>query len=140
MSHYAKITAPVEGWLEGLPATLPIGTSLKCVKFENGGAFSCDVLVPATPNHTKALWAHFVTQADLPAFTDKGSARRAAGAGASNALRKGRPRVSSTASTHRLVCKVTEEQAQSVFRSAEARGLTVPRYLRQLLIEDGMPE
>lgn len=109
------------------------GTPIKLVRLLENGSYEFTAL-------WYGEWVTMQTTADLPAATDRGAAARAARASARVTLRAGRPTLSDEVATVRLVCKVTREQYGAVFRKAEAGGLTVPRYVRKLLVDDGMPE
>ena len=92
MSHYAKIVQRVDGWILGMPATLKEGTEIKNVSLK--GTYACDARVGEKPQE----WHRFVTQADLPKFTDKGREHRANGRKRPT-LSKGRPAGTKKSST-----------------------------------------
>lgn len=133
MSHYARLVSPLKvyGRAQLAPVELPIGTAIKGVLvFDEGYTFAARI---------GRLWVMCQTAEDLPAFTDKGREHREAHR-ANSTLRRGRPRVSSTAATKRLVCKVTDEQHDYVERCAAQLDITVSEHVRRALISDGMPE
>lgn len=89
MSHYAKIVHPLSGWILGLPAVLNTGTEIKNVKLTpDGGGYACAARLSVDPE-VGIEWIRFVTQGDLPAFTDKGRAGRERNASAT--MQRGRP-------------------------------------------------
>ncbi len=135
MSHYAKLIAPLKAntVVTRECITLEVNTPIKGVSLNNG-VYTFEAALHV--GKRSSGWVIFRTQDDLPAFTDKGSAQRAAPA----TLRPGRPTGSSSKATRRLVCKVTDEQATAVEAIAEKEETNVPGLIRKALIERGMPE
>lgn len=130
MSHYARLITSLVLELPGAQKLrLNEGTQIKRVMcVADGYAFQALV---------GGRWCPLLTDADLPALTDKGSAARQKRRAT---LRPGKPRMGATAATRRLVCKVREDQHAHVERCAEQTGLTVSEHVRRALIADGMPE
>lgn len=133
MSRWATLIAPVAVMAIGrdIAGTLPVGTAIKGVRID-GDAYTFAAL-------WFGEWTKVRTCADLPAATDRGAAYRAKRARGAT-LRPGRPAVSSTAATVRLVCKVTPAQAEAVERIAAEEKTNTPGLIRKALKERGMPE
>lgn len=129
---YARTTASLKCTTTAGTITLPSDTEIKGVKIE-GERYVFDARVRSTGAWVRASFA-----GDLPAFTDKGQAHRAAHR--ADKLVHGRPRVSSDRSSKRLVAKVTEEQYAWAEREASRKEQTISQFLRARLISDGMPE
>lgn len=137
MSHYARLVAPLKVVsCYGVADVLPVNTLVKRVKLEDG---EFRFMASMKPDALHEGWLEWHTTEDLPAFTDKGRAHREAHTGRTT-LRQGRPTVSTEAATHRLVCKVTEAQAEAVEAIAAAEDTNVPGLIRKALTERGMPE
>jgi hypothetical protein len=94
MSHYAKIVRPLSVTFDSPPkwhgtrSTLPIGTQIKRVRLGVGPAVAGVYTFEAKLDRE---WYAVQTDADLPAFTDKGREQRAAGSKRPT-LTKGRPK------------------------------------------------
>ena len=88
MSHWARLIKPLDAKtvITQELVTLGIDTPIKCVKLADGAyVFQAALIV----GRRSSGWVMFRTEADLPAFTDKGSAHRARQVSAT--LRPGRP-------------------------------------------------
>lgn len=81
-------------------------------------------------------WIALETDADLPAFTDKGRAQRE-----KPRRPRGRPMrgKSSTLGVQPVAVRLDEQQRAWVRARAEAQHLTVSEYIRNLLSADGLP-
>jgi len=134
MSHYARLIAPLTASTTGgeFRGELPIATPVKHVLCVDDG-FLFHAL-------RDGVWLELHTAEDLPAFTDRGRDQRGVHATRNATLGKGRPRLSSTTSTKRVVCKVTDTQYEHVERVSAQLDESVSTYVRKLLIQDGMPE
>jgi hypothetical protein len=133
MSHYAKIITPIDGWILSMPARLAPGTEIKHVTVNQGG-FSCSArlaIAGTGDRKPKTMWYRFVTQADLPAFTDKGIAQRAAGS--RSELRKGRPATKgrNTATTG---IRLRRDQLEALRSRCSAAGKTVNEAIVDALV------
>lgn len=140
VSNYAKLVAPMDATVKksGERMTLAVGVQIKGVfSFDDGYTFAALLRAPYAP---KASWVMFQTEQDLPGFTDAGRAHREAHRDRMTTLQQGRPRRSAKPSSRRLVCKVTDAQADYVERCAEQLDISVSEHVRRALIADGMPE
>lgn len=112
--HHARIVEPVPFIFDspakyrGAKSSLPINTPIKRVKL-SGGVYTFEALFGRE-------WHHVQTDADLPAFTDKGRAHRAEQSKRARAseLRVGRPPKSNGPSTTTLTIRVTHEQKRQL--------------------------
>lgn len=128
---FARISRTLEAVPDALSiasCTIPIGTEIKNVQLLNGLYFF-EALYSGG-------WKKFRTSEDLPAFTDKGRARREARM--HDALVHGRPRLAPV--TRNFGVKCSSEQRDWLEEKARETGKKISDIVRAALISSGMPE
>lgn len=127
---FARINRPLEAVHDESSAVISIriGIEIKNVQLIDG-AYFFEAL------HAGG-WRKFRTSEDLPAFTDKGRARREARM--HDALVHGRPRLAPV--TRNFGVKCSSEQRDWLEAKARETGKKISDIVRAALISSGMPE
>lgn len=133
MHKFARIVAPLHITVPGLSETFPTSllpnTEVKNIKLSDG-----HYRFEARGGQTAHKWVVCYTSLDLPAFTDKGRAQRAASeAGQPTQGVVGRPKRKDVPGTKWVGSKVTAEEYAQVKLWAEAQGCEMSTYVRRQL-------